>query len=333
MKHVLLRDPRLNGWEYGMLRSFERAIVEETGAETYDIPSHSFAGKYSGHFEQGMARGKYRKYFSKKSWTISGDIAWYILMGPENYSLDILKGWDRGWKKKILYLYDTFPSQYPLIKRILETSQWDVLITSFNDAVPDLEKITGKKWHAVPQAADSSLFECVPMNERVIHFSSYGRRYAPLHEALKKFCLQHHLYYDYTTHDAKHPVADSPELYRQYAWHLSHSMFTFSWPVEFTNPQRAGHLHPITCRWFEAMAAGTPVIGRKPANEIFNEWLHNDLVLELEPNDSEENILKKLHEIWLKKDELLQQSINIAKTKGVHSFDWNARVKAILSLL
>lgn len=198
-----------------------------------------------------MKLGIYRKYFPCQEFELQADVAWCILMGPENYQLDLFKNWNIRCKTKILYLFDTLPAQYPLIKRLFSNNIWDILITSFNDAVADLENITGRKWHSIEQAADIDLFKPVPVNDRLIHFSSYGRRYPEVHLAIKDFCVSNGLCYDYTTHDGKHPVVDSTELYRQYAWHLSHSLFTLSWPVELTNPSRAGHLHPITCRWFK----------------------------------------------------------------------------------
>src|SRR6202022_1237692 len=135
MDHVVIKDTHLNGWEYGMLRSFENAIVKETGAHVFEIPRYEPASKYLHHFGHGMKRGIYRRYFPKQELELKADVAWYILMGPENYRLDLYKNWDTSSKTKILYLFDTLPAQYPLIKRLLRNSAWDILITSFNDAV------------------------------------------------------------------------------------------------------------------------------------------------------------------------------------------------------
>lgn len=330
--HTIIRDPDLNGWEYGMLRSFENAIREETNATVEEIPEYRFAPKYIHHFGQGMKRATYRKYFPKQSWTPRGDIAWHILMGPENYRLDLYKDWDKNLKTKILYLYDTFPSQYPLLKRLCSNGSWDILITSFNDAVDDLQKITNRKWHSIEQAADKNIFTGTTFDQKFIHFSSYGRRYPALHEVVKEFCNKNGLYYDYTTHDGRHPVADSTELYKQYAWHLNHSLFTFSWPVELTNPVRAGHLHPITCRWFEAMSAGTVILGRKPGNNIFEKWLDDNLVVELNPNASKTELLTELEKIWEKRKDLFESALS-SRVKAGARISWNERVNRILSLI
>ena len=315
-----------------MLRSFEKAIIEKTQASISLIPEYPYLANYMQHFGHGMTRGKFRKYLPKNSWQPNGEIGWYILMGPENYQLDLYKDWDKNLKTKILYVYDTFPSQYPLIKRLCQDKRWDVMITSFNDAVEDLQRITGCQWHCVEQAADEYLFTGADFEQKTIHFSAYGRRYPALHEVVKEFCRKNGLYYDYTTHDSRHPTADSTELYKQYAWHLNHSLFTFSWPVEFTNPTRAGHLHPITCRWFEAMAAGTVIIGRKPGNVIFDKWLADDLVIELDPNAPKNELLTNLEKIWERRKELHDTAQKL-RTQVAGKNSWNERVHRILSLL
>ena len=40
LSHVLLRNPRLKGWEYGMLRALEHEIVRQTNAKVIDIPDY-----------------------------------------------------------------------------------------------------------------------------------------------------------------------------------------------------------------------------------------------------------------------------------------------------
>ena len=332
MNHVVIRDGLLNGWEYGMLRSFENAIVDETGAAVFELPRYQLASKYIHHFEQGLKRGKYRRYFPEQKLELNADVAWSVLMAPENYKLDLFTGWNTTCKTRILYIYDTLPVQYDLIKRLFRNdTNWDILITSFNDAVPDLEKMTGRKWYCVEQAADATLFQPVPLNERLIHFSSYGRRHPVMHEVLIDFCKANGLYYDYTTHDARHPVADATELYKQYAWHLSHSVFTLSWPVEVTSPSRAGHLHPITCRWFEAAAAGTVLLGQAPGNAIFKNWLDDGIVAELDPNAGKQQLYKSLETIWEQREYYAERSLQASKRK-INQWTWNERVKRIVSL-
>ena len=45
MKHVLLRNKWPSGWEYGVLRSFENAIVKITGAELIEYPERHISSR------------------------------------------------------------------------------------------------------------------------------------------------------------------------------------------------------------------------------------------------------------------------------------------------
>jgi hypothetical protein len=198
--------------------------------------------------------------------------------------------------------------------------------------LPDLEFLTGKKWFAIEQAVPEDLFTPVPIEKRSIHFSSYGRRFPEFHRVLLAFCKAHDLYYDFTTHDGKHPTAPEEDLYRQYAWHLSQSLFTISWPVELTSPQRAGKLHPITCRWFEAASAATCIVGRKPGNKRFDDILHPGLVCEIDPHASPDTIMKQLEIIWSSRDQLAEKA-RVIQEANVQRWSWKNRVERMLEFI
>jgi hypothetical protein len=330
VKHVVLRNPFLKGWEYGMLRELENAIIQHTHAEVIQLPDYG-KEKLLEKTQHGMRLSAFRKFIPKKELKIEADVVWCILMGPENMTLDLFKGWKKI-KHRIVYLFDTLPAQYPLIKSLFSSDDFNIKITSFNDAKTDLEKLTSKKWHVIEQAATEELFRTVPFENKIIHFSSYGRRWPALHETLLEFCHAKNLYYDFTTHDGRHPAVEPELLYRQYAWHLNHSLFTFSWPVELTNPSRAGHLHPITCRWFEAACSGTVAIGKKPANEKFDEYLFSEAVIEMDPSEKKDAILVRLEKIWDMRRQLHDQA-NELQQKHYPKLVWQNRIRRMLNLI
>lgn len=330
MKHVLLRNPFLSGWQYGMLRALENAIVEITGAEIINLPDFR-KHKWFESTQHGMRLSSFRKLIPKKELHVEADVIWCILMGPENLMLDLFNGWLQA-KHRIVYIFDTLPEQYPLMKSLFSSNEFNIKITSFNDAKEDLEKLTAQPWQVVEQAGTKDLFHSVPFENKLIHFSSYGRKWPALHEALLQFCTEKNLYYDFTTHDFKHPVAEPEFLYQQYAWHLNHSLFTFSWPVELTSPARAGHLHPITCRWFEAACAGTVMIGKKPANDEFDQYLFPEAVIEINPSEKKEGIFNRLEQIWSMRRELYER-VNVEQKINYTRLIWQNRVERMLSLI
>ena len=73
-----------------MLRAFEDEIVKQTGAEVFEVPYYGSSSLLNrmGH---GMRFDKARNYLTKKSLPVEADVIWYILMGPENYELDLFK--------------------------------------------------------------------------------------------------------------------------------------------------------------------------------------------------------------------------------------------------
>lgn len=328
MKHLIIRDSSLQGWAYGMLRAFEEAIIEETGAEIYYVSKESDLVRTKlGH---GMRFGGMRRILPPRSIELDADVIWCVLMGPEDYRLDLYRDWMLKAKYRILYLFDTLDPQFPLIRRLFSNDAFNIKITSFSDAVPFLTELTGSVWRSIEQGVPENLFQPVPFEQRLIHFCSYGRRLPVFHDAVSHFCEEKGLYFDFTTHDGKHPAADPAVLYEQYSWHLRHSIFTVSWPVEVTSPERAGRLRPLTCRWFEAAASGTVMVGRKPDTEVFKKYFSEDAVIEIDPTGDSELIFKKLAGLWDNRESYLRSASDM-RSRMIGEWSWNKRVREILA--
>lgn len=314
-----------------MLRALEDEIVAQTGATVVEVPDYGLHVVTSrvGH---AMRWDPARKLLPKKNFPVEADVLWYILMGPENFELDLFKDWNIKAKYRIVYIYDTLEPQLGLVKKLFSDNLFNICITSFNDAVSHLETFTNKKWHYIEQAVPVSLFRPIALAEKLIPFSSYGRRQGDFHKVLLEFCERNHLYYDFTTHSGASPTAPEYQLYKQYAWHLSHSMFTVSWPVELTNPRRAGRLRPITCRWFEAAASGTIILGKKPDNSMFDELLIPGLVTEIDPQEDKMKLWRVLDKVFANRNEMMTKFAAIAE-QNYERWTWANRVTRMLQLI
>jgi len=121
-------------------------------------------------------------------------------------------------------------------------------------------------------------------------------------------------------------------MYNHYAWHVSHSMFNVCWPVELTDPRRAGTFNPITCRWFEVAAAGTCIIGKKPANEYFDSILHPDLVVEMDPFKKRKELIRDLQKLWQNRETHLKLSQQL-RNENIYRWTWKNRVERMLQLI
>ncbi len=333
MKHLVLRNGQLHGMEYGMLRDFEDEISKITGAQIMTIPMSKRSLFLDRKFARGTRYALLRQSLPQQELSIDADVVWVILMGPENFSLDLFKHWSgKPRTKYILYLFDTLESQFDSIRQIVHGWKWDLMITSFNDALPLLEEYTGMKWTCVPQGVAEGRFKPAPARERVMSFSSYGRRIDNLHQAIKNFTTANGLYYDFTTWSGVAKSIDPREFYAQYAWHLSHSVFTIGLPVEVTHPTRAGNLRPITCRWFEAMAAGTPIVGAVPENPEFEKILLSNFHVKIDFQAPIKAIQSQLSEIWDAREEICKAHAKAIEGK-IESHLWSVRVQQILDKL
>jgi hypothetical protein len=332
LRHVVLSVQGSHGFQYGMLRDFESEICRVTGASVVPAPDWQAPAGIRGRLAHGTRFSPLRRFVPRRGdFAVDADVLWFILMGPESSWLDLYRAWDKRVGYRIVYLYDSFEEQLPAIRRLLAAAEWDLLVTSFHGAVPMLERETGKPWIAVPQGVLVDRFLPVPLDKRTIGVSSYGRRVEAVHEAIDRWSDETGVYYDATVATALNPRVPPSYLYKQYAYHLRHSVFTVAWPVELTNPARAGSFSPVTCRWFEAAAAATTMIGRPPVDPVFEELFGEEAVLPLDPAArTPDETREAVAALWARREEL-HRVAEARRAERMGRWTWEARVREILA--
>jgi hypothetical protein len=254
-------------------------------------------------------------------------------MGPEDFQLDVFKAWDTLAGIKILYIFDTFPYQFPLIKRIVKCCNWDLLITSFTEAVGPLAKITQRRWYCVPQGVSLARFYPRQWNTEglpPIFITSYGRRIASYHDEIKNWSILRRHWYDYTSADSHKLSVPTQDNYQRFADHLGSSLFSVCWPIELTHPKRAGGLSPITCRWFEAAASGAVIAGMPPKDQTFEKFFGKDAVISMpESLDQMPSWLDRLKEDSFKLREAALERLSQYREQ----WTWESRIEIIMSLI
>jgi Glycosyl transferases group 1 len=313
-----------------MLYDFQDEIARITGAAFVEIPEYTRSG-IAKRFPPATRYSGLRRFLRRRDFSVATDVLWVVLMGPEEWVLDLYKDWDRPVGFKILYLFDTMERQVPVIRRLLRSSKWDCTITSFSGAVRHLENQTQRKWYCVPQGVKLSRFRPADQTARLIDFCSYGRRLNQIHDSLQKFCKTSGCYYDYTTTAVLRSDTKPQEHYGLYAWHLQHSIYNLSWPVELTNPGRVDSFSPITCRWFEAAASGNVVVGKAPRDPGFTELFGPDAVIEVDPRLSTEDLQAVWQNLWE------SRLVNLESARRRYrdyspQWSWKRRVQDILKL-
>ncbi len=330
MNHVVLFNPSLSGLEYGMLRDLEDEIVRITGAERVAAPCRTLPKFIRIRLEHGTRYSGIRRWVPKEEYELKADVLWVVLMGPESFTLDLYKGWDKGVGLKILYLFDTLDAHLPCIRRVLRSTNWDFTSTAFHGAKPLLGEQTQREWHLVRHGVKLNRFQPASEHERVIDFCAYGRRQEKVHNLAKEFCKRDRKYYDYTTAASVQPNLDPREHYSHYAWHLSHTIFNFCWPVEATHPGLIRDHSPITCRWFEAAASGNVILGQTPAEPAFERLFGPNAVLNIDYGNG--NLMSVFEKLWEKRHEHLRAAV---ERRGAlsHNWSWEARINQILEIL
>ena len=331
MEHLLIFDPSLQGREYGTLSAFQSSIEHITSCKSIILPEHNFFEK---RFLQSSRWGFLRRFSRKRKlsqFKIHADVLWYVLMGPENYRLDMFNGYEHI-PIKVIYFFDTLPHQFRLISKLNLDSTFNIRITSFSDALEKLEIITKSKWEYVPQASITS--RILPaLTAKSIAFCSYGRSNQRLNKIIKKFCANYNLYFDCTNEGQGKMKSSNLELYQSYLWHTAQAIFNVSLSVESTHPSRAGILSPITCRWFEAILSRNIVIGHSPTNREFEELFPKGFVQGINLDCTDEEIYRQLEDLWINREELHYNVYGQLDERFFEKYIWDSRVRDICKLI
>ncbi|MDG5489267.1 glycosyltransferase [Sphingomonas sp. BGYR3] len=180
----------------------------------------------------------------------------------------------------------------------------------------------GDRVHYLPFGIDTKVFTERKV-EKDVDIFWMGRRYAPLHNAIERYCDAHNLTYLYR--EKTGPIEDPQELGRL----VSRSRYFVATPPDLDDPARTGGFSPLVMRYFEGLAAGTRLLGVLPRSGEFEDFVPRESLLAVAPDGSD----------FAEKFEADQQSETgwnasraAAKTvRNHHSFD--ARAKEIVRVL
>jgi hypothetical protein len=127
---------------------------------------------------------------------------------------------------------------------------------------------------------DTDVFDAVP-GERQVFAYWMGRRYEPLHEALKSYCSARRLDYRYTLRAGE--FADPKELGRR----VGQSKYFVVTPPDLDSSARTGGYSPLVMRYMEGLAAGARLLGVLPRSGEYQTLLPLDAIVEVAPDGSD----------------------------------------------
>jgi hypothetical protein len=129
----------------------------------------------------------------------------------------------------------------------------------------------------LPHAGNTDIF--YPRKEGKPNFAFYmGRRHAPLHQALLKYCEARGLKYLYS---------DRFLFGEELGQEASNAQYFVVSPREVIDPKTKTAFSPLSPRYFEGLAAGTRLLGTFPASGEYNALLPTDALCEVSLDGSD----------------------------------------------
>jgi len=261
---------------------WEDLIGEWESVDTY-LPEHSFqlsrrlytlanyathstrlARVLSPHFDSCTLNQKYDLFF-----LICADIF-------ELIAINSIKNWRTKCRNAVCYLSECWTEEWLKGREFLlrPLKEFDHIFLGTRNSVDIVSKITGRPCSYLPLGVDMVKFAPNPAARgRTIDVWNLGRRSQVTHQALLEFAEQKQwLYYFDTVKNGNVPDAKEHRLL------VSNLLKRCKYFI--ANHARAdeagvtrGHME-LGMRYFEGAAAGTVMLGKPPAPEVFNEYFN-----------------------------------------------------------
>jgi hypothetical protein len=266
-----------------------------------------------------------------------------ILVALSIWDCDLLNYMPKKWRERfdvvVTYIFDAMLPKYndamqskiahsKLGKNVKLMDYFFIPMTGSIQSYTELFQIPVA---LIPMAADVSKFGSNNHN-RWIDVMGYGRQFEPHSKILENTYnnLESHRTYYHTNHMSIEKINNFYEHRRLFWKLLNNSHITLAYDV-LTTPSERLFLSFVGQRWFECLAAGCMIIGRRPVCPEVNDLLNwEDATIEV-PDDS--NSLIPFVEDLLNDKERLQsvQNRNYLNALGRH--DWRYRIADMLNHL
>jgi Glycosyl transferases group 1 len=204
------------------------------------------------------------------------------------------------------------------------------LCVPFRQAARQLQNVMGSNVLHIPLGVDTTLSNGITQS-RPIDVMGYGRQPAGLTKLLSKKMndpAKNTIFY-HTDHMAITRIHDF-YAHRRMFWNLlSKSKLALAYDVLFGDVRGHFPYSFVGQRWFESLAAGCVVVGKRPRTDEYDELLDwPDSTIEL--NNHPPRALEEIETLLARRDELFEIGIrNAIETRRRH--DWIFRISDLLA--
>ena len=188
----------------------------------------------------------------------SNDIVFSIAMGIGGFK-DILV--HKMAKKKALYLFDAWPSQYNQIQRLIEINKTNLLFVTSKQSTEELAgRLQNCKVIWCPEGCNSEDYRPISYKNRNIDILALGRKYELLHEKIIESSLP--LRYNYLYEKTPGEIIFPGHI--NFIKGLASSKILICYPRSITHPESSGQIETMTNRYLQGIASKVLLVGHCP---------------------------------------------------------------------
>lgn len=172
-------------------------------------------------------------------------------------------------RKRVAWIVELWSSQLPRVSDYLrQLSRFDLVVVSNQSVVDAVADITGVPCTYLPMAVDAERY--APLGpegpERTIDVASWGRRHPGTHAPLLQALAERRIHYAFDTVCGAWEVTDHVEHRLAQAALLQRTRYSVVYKIndEPGRLAKTGGEESLTNRYFEALAAGTIMLGSAP---------------------------------------------------------------------
>ena len=164
-------------------------------------------------------------------------------------------------KKRYVYFFDVWEKDQPKFVDFIQKCKIDQIFVSSNQAANALNLKLGRPIaNYLPEGIDISAYKQFPYNKKEIDVIQIGRKYDQYHEYILPFLSKKNKVYLYekTKGTIIFPNQES------FITGLANAKISICFPLNITNPERAGMIETMTNRYLQSMASKCLIIGHAP---------------------------------------------------------------------